>query len=189
MLRLQEFGEYSSDENTKSTCVACCKELQLCSTQRNCRLHTSFPCNYSASKKENHAGDRASVSYIHSPIGVAVSIEPRQILRWNVFIDSVCGLRAERRVFHDWARIHRLGPSIGKTIIAHTGKILKNPINSIVMNGSGTGSKLNQFDDRLRQFWSCCDHRPNQLANRRTVAVASVVQTRTFGRVKRLGRV
>jgi hypothetical protein len=98
-------------------------------------------------------------------------------------------MRAERRVFQDWAQSHGLGPSIGKTIIARTGKILKNPINGIVMNGSGTGSKLTQFDDRVRQLWPCCDHQPNQLTNRSTVAEASVVQTRPFGRVKRLGRV
>jgi hypothetical protein len=58
--------------------------------------------------------------------------------------------------------------------------VLKNPIHSIVMNGSGTGSKMTQFDDRVRQFWPCCDHRPYQLTNRSTVAEASVVQTRTF---------
>jgi hypothetical protein len=104
ILGMQEFCEYSSDENTKSTCVTCCKELRLCSTQRNCRLHSSFPCNNSARKKENHSGDRSSVSYIHSPIGVAVAIERHQSLCWNVFIESVCGLRGERRVFQDWAR-------------------------------------------------------------------------------------
>jgi hypothetical protein len=92
-------------------------------------------------------------------------------------------------VFQDWARSHEIVPSIGKTIIARTGKVLKNPINSIVMNGSGTGSKLTQFDNRARQLWPRCDHRPNQLTNRSTVAEASVVQTRTLGRFQRLSRV
>jgi hypothetical protein len=127
MLRLQELGEYSSDEKTKSTYVACCKELLLCSTQRDCRLHTSFPFNYSASKKEDHAGDREFVSYIHILVSVAVAIKRRQIFRWNVFLEYVGGLRAEMRVFQQWARSHGLRPSIGKTIMACTGKILKIP--------------------------------------------------------------